>query len=173
MPKKALFIVAQEGYQDNEYNIPKQILEKANIEITTASKKAGLCKGALGGSTNASIALEDLDVADYDAVVFIGGPGAVIYQHDLQAHLTAQEATTRNKILAAICIAPTILAYAGVLEGKQATVWNNDKKQARILTDNEAIFVDQDLVVDGRIITANGPPAADKFGKKILELLKK
>ncbi len=74
--------------------------------------------------------------------------------------------------MGAICIAPTILAYAGVLEGKKATVWNQDGKQAEILTKNGAEFVDELVVVDGKIVTANGPPAAEAFGKKILEMLK-
>lgn len=170
---KALFIIAQEGYQDLEYDIPKQIMEKAGIEIVTASKKAGICKGGLGGMATATISIDDTDVADYDAIVFIGGPGAVRYQHDVEAHLTAQEAITEEKVLAAICIAPTILAYAGVLEGKKATVWNGDGKQQKILEKEGATFTGEKVTVDGKIITANGPAAAEEFGKSILKLLKK
>lgn len=170
---KALFIIAQTGYQDLEYGIPKQILEKAGIEVVTASKKAGICTGGLGGTATATISIDEVDVADYDAIVFIGGPGAVSYQHDVEAHLTAQEAITEEKVLAAICIAPTILAYAGVLEGKKATVWNNDGKQQKLLEKEGAIFTGEKVTVDGKIITANGPAAAEEFGKSILKLLKK
>jgi protease I len=171
MTKQALFIVAQNGYQDYEYGIPKKILEDAGINTITASKEVGPCKGSHGGTTEATISLAEINVDNYDTIIFIGGPGATAYQHDVQAHLTAQESINRNKILAAICIAPTILAYADVLEGKKATVWNEDNKQAEILTKNGAIFTDQPVVTDGKIITANGPPAAEEFGKKILELL--
>ncbi|MBU0457775.1 MAG: DJ-1/PfpI family protein [Nanoarchaeota archaeon] len=169
---KALFIIAQEGYQDIEYKTPKKILEENGIEVITASKKTGTCKGALGGSTEATISINDVDVYDYDAIVFIGGPGARDYQHDVKAHLTAQEAINRDKILAAICIAPIILAYADVLEGKKATIWNNDGKQQEILEKNGATYTGEDVTTDGKIITANGPRAAEKFGNKIVELLK-
>ena len=170
--QRVLFIIAKENYQDHEYGASKKILEDAGIEVVTASKETGICKGAFGAETEATIAVADINVSDYDAIIFIGGAGAVGFQQDVQAHLTAQEAINRGKILGAICIAPTILAYAGVLEGKKVTVWNEDGKQAEILTKNGAEFVDQAVVVDGKIITGNGPPAAEEFGKKILEMLK-
>jgi len=168
---KALMIIAQENYQDHEYNDTKKILEDANVEIITSSESVGLCKGAFGATTEATVALSEVNVSDYDAIIFIGGSGAKNYQKNVQAHLTAQEAINRNKLLAAICIAPTILAYAGVLDGKKATVWNEDNQQSKILEENGSIFVDETVVVDGKIITANGSPAAEQFGKKILEML--
>ena len=80
----------------------------------------------------------------------------------------------KQKILAAICIAPAILAKAGVLEGKNATVWSSvlDKGPIKILEENGANYVEKDVVVDGNIITANGPQAASEFGRKIVEILK-
>ena len=94
------------------------------------------------------------------------------YQHDVQAHLTAQEAVNRKKVLAAICIAPTILAKAGVLDGKRATVWNKEGNNSKILENHGAIFTDEMVIVDGKIITANGPDAAEGFAIKIVEMLK-
>jgi protease I len=171
MTKRALFIIAQENYQDHEYAAPKKILEDAGVEVITASKQAGICKGSFGSTTEATAVLSNVNVDDYDAIVFVGGSGAVAYQHDVQAHLTAQEAINHNKILTAICIGPAILAHAGVLEGKKATIWNGDNQQAKILTDHGATFTDEDVTVDGNIITANGPPTAEKFGKAILDKL--
>jgi protease I len=170
--KKALFIVAQNGYQPKEYGVPKKILEDAGIEVITASKKVGLCKSMGEATTEATVSISEVNVSDYDAIVFIGGPGATQFHKDVEAHLTCQEAINRGKVLAAICIAPLTLAYADVLEGKKVTVWNEDGKQAEVLTKSGAEFVDEPVVVDGKVITANGPQAAEEFGKKILELLK-
>lgn len=169
---KALFILAQEGYQDIEYSVPKTVLEKAGIEVVTASKKIGACRGKLGGTAEATVSIDEIDVSDYDAVIFIGGPGAVKYQQDVQAQLTAQEAVNWGKVLGAICIAPTILAYADVLEGKRATVWNGDGQQQKVITKAGAIYTGETVTVDGKLVTANGPPAAEEFGRKIVELLK-
>jgi len=168
---KALFIVAQEGYQDHEYGAPKQILENAGVEVITASKQAGKCHAKFGASTEATVALADVNISDYDTIVFIGGPGAFGYQQDVEAHAIAKEAVVQDKILGAICIAPTILAYAGVLSGKRATVWNEDNKQQEVLTSNGAEYSGENVTVDGKLVTANGPPAAEEFGKKLLELL--
>ncbi len=169
---KILFIIAQEGFQDHEFGAPKKILEEASYELVICSKEVGKCKGAFGLEVEATISIDEVNVSDYEGVVFVGGPGAYKYQQDVQAHLTAQEAVNREKVLGAICIAPTILAYAGVLEGKKATVWNEDGKQQAVLEKNGAEFVDEPVVVDGRIVTANGPQAAEEFGNKLLELLK-
>tara|TARA_Y100000310_G_C20662322_1_gene805448 strand:+ start:1698 stop:2213 length:516 start_codon:yes stop_codon:yes gene_type:complete len=169
---KILFIVAQEGFQDHEYGKPREILEQAGYEVVIGSKEKGKCVGAFGLEVEAVVSISEVDVSDYGGVVFVGGPGAYVYQQDVQAHLTAQEAVNRGKVLGAICIAPTILAYAGVLEGKKATVWNEDGKQQEVLEKSGATFVDELVVVDGKIVTANGPPAAEEFGKKLLEVLK-
>jgi len=165
-------IIAQNGYQPNEYGIPKKILEDTGIEVTTASKKVGTCKSMGEATTEATVSISEVNVSDYDAIIFIGGSGAVQFHKDVEAHLTCQEAINRGKILAAICIAPLTLAYADVLEGKNATVWNEDNLQSVILERQGATYTGKTVEVDGKIITANGPQAAEEFGKKILELLK-
>ncbi|PIP23942.1 MAG: hypothetical protein COX90_02420 [Candidatus Nealsonbacteria bacterium CG_4_10_14_0_2_um_filter_38_17] len=72
-----------------------------------------------------------------------------------------------------ICIAPAILAKAGVLQGKNATVWSSamDKSAVKILKDNEAVFEDKPVVAHGKIITASGPAAAEEFGQVIVKVL--
>jgi len=85
----------------------------------------------------------------------------------------AQETVSQNRVLASICISPVILAKAGVLEGRKATVWSSvmDRSSVRILKDNGTIYQDEDVVVDGKIITGNGPAAAKEFGQAIVEAL--
>ena len=168
---KIILIIAQDQYRDEEYEVPKNIFTQAGHEVVTASKKVGPCRGKLGGTTQATIAIEDIDVSNYSAVIFVGGAGAIDYQHDVQAHLTAQEAVNREKVLGAICIAPTILAYAGILDGIKATVWNGESEPSKILEQQGAHYVNETVVVDGKIVTANGPEAAEEFAKKVLELI--
>lgn len=170
--KKALIIIAQEGFQDQEFSVPYEKLQENGVEVEIASKETGKAVGKFGKEVEAKIALSDVNVDNYDVVIFIGGPGAVNYQQDYNAHRIAQEAVSKGKILAAICIAPTILAEAGVLEGVSATCWNgSDGTQGLLLQDRGANFTNEELTVDGNIITANGPEAAEKFANKILEKL--
>ncbi len=167
---KALFIVAQQGYQDLEYGVPKQILEQAGIKTVTASKVRGVARGKIG-STMAELALKEVRVEEYEVIIFVGGPGAVRYQQDKEAWRIAQETVEKGRLLGAICIAPTILAYAGVLKGKKATVWNEDGEQEPLFKKMGITYTGKAVTQDGMIITANGPGAARDFGKKIVDVL--
>ncbi len=168
----ALFIVAQQGYQDLEYGVPKQILEQEGVEVVTAAKVRGVASGKVY-TTVATLALDEVRVEDYDVVIFIGGPGAVRYQHDAEAHRIILQTVAQGILLGAICIAPTILAYAGVLKGKKATVWNEDGKQEPLFKKMEITYTGNAVTQDGRIVTANGPGAARDFGKKMVEVLQR
>jgi len=70
-------------------------------------------------------------------------------------------------------ISPVILAKAGALKGKKATVWSSplDRSPIKILEAQGAEFVDEKVVWDGNIITGNGPDAAREFGKTIADAL--
>jgi len=171
--KKAVMLIAFRDFRDEEYFVPKEILEKAGIEVKTASNKIGTAIGADGGDTKVDLLVSQIDPADFDAIIFVGGPGCLDALDNEDSYRVAREVVSQNKILAAICISPVILARAGVLRGKRATVWNDFvKTQAKILEKEGAIFEDKPVVVDGKIVTANGPKAAKEFGNTILELLK-
>jgi len=178
--KKVIFVVALRDFRDAEYFIPKEILESAGVEIKTASNKKGLpasrqglAIGADGGEIEIDFLVPEVRPQELDAVVFIGGPGTLKYLDNEDSYKLAKETIAREKILAAICISPVILAKAGVLEGKKATVWSSpmDKSAIKTLEQYKSNYEDKPVVIDGKIITANGPDAAEEFGEKIKELL--
>ncbi|RLJ10049.1 MAG: hypothetical protein DRP15_01390 [Candidatus Aenigmatarchaeota archaeon] len=168
--KKVAMIIAFRDFRDPEYFVPKQILENAGAEIKTVSTQQGVAIGADGGEAPVDILLEDLNPAEFDAVVFIGGPGCLKYLDNATSYKIAQETIAQNKVLASICISPVILAKAGVLKDKKATVWSSimDKSPVRILQEYGAIYQDKPVVTDGKIITGNGPSSAEEFGKAIV-----
>lgn len=166
---KVLFVIAHDGFRDEECFEPKEVLK--NQEVIIASTDTSPAKGSLGGQITPDITIDDAlnRIDEFDAVVFVGGPGANVYFDNPTAHKIAQNA---KNVLAAICIAPVTLAKAGVLKGKKATVWDDGKgTQANILKENGADYVAEDVVVDGNLITANGPKSAAKFGEAILKKL--
>jgi protease I len=172
--KNILIIIAFNGFQDFEYSKTREILEKSGAKITIASSSFGIASGKFGLKVEIGKTLEEISINDYDAIIFIGGPGAEEYFENKKAHELIKEAFKNNKIIGGICIAPVILAKAGILKGKKATVWSSiiDKSPIEILKNNEAYYIDEDVVVDGNIITANGPNAAEKFAQAILNQLK-
>lgn len=171
--KKIAIIIAHRNFRDEEYFVPKEILEGAGTEVKTASNQMGRALGADGGETEVNLLISEIDMADFDVVVFIGGPGCLENLDNENSYKLAEETVSQNKILASICISPIILAKAGVLAGKRATVWSSpmDKSSVKILRENGAIYQDELVVVDGKIITGNGPTAAKKFGEEIVEAL--
>jgi protease I len=149
-------------------------LERAGIEVKTASNKMGTAIGADGGDTQVDLLVSQVNPADFDATIFVGGPGCLDSLDNEDSYRVARETVSQEKVLAAICISPVILAKARVLEGKRATCWTDPLgSQAKILREKGAIFEKKSVVVDGKFITANGPGAAEEFGKTIVEILTK
>lgn len=166
--KRVLMIIASEDFRDEEYLEPKQIFDDNNIRVTTASSKTGALKGMLGVIVLTNTDINNVNVADYDAVVFVGGSGASEYFDSPRAHAIATEAFESGKITAAICIAPSILANAGLLQDKRATSYSSEQSN---LESRGAVFTNQTVTRDGNVITANGPGAATEFGNAIVSAL--
>jgi len=171
--KSVVMVIAFKNFRDEEYFVPKQILYVAGADVKTASTQKGLASGAEGGQAQIDLLINEINPADFDAVVFIGGPGALEYLDNENSYKLIKDTVSKGKLLAGICITPTILAKAGALEGKKATVYSApmDKSAVKILEDNGAIYEEKSVVAAGSIITASGPEAAEEFGMKITEVL--
>jgi len=165
--KKIVMIIAKRMFEESEYKYPREIFDHEGAEVTVASSTLSM---ATGGSLRVKpdLLIDDIKVTDYDAIVFIGGFGVTEYFENPQAHRIARQALEMDKILAAICMAPRILANAGVLKGKRATCFPSVKEDIK---DNGAIVTGEMVERDGNIITGNGPGAATQFGEAIVSAL--
>lgn len=161
-------IIAFENFRDEELLEPKSVLEKAGIEVTVASNKTGTASGMLGAQFGVETLYTDINMDDYDGIVFVGGSGASVYFDDEKAHALAQKASEQDKVVGAICIAPSTLAHAGLLQNKKATCFSSQEED---LKSHGAEYTGEPVTTDGKIVTANGPGAATEFGQAILALL--
>lgn len=159
--KKVLLIIASEGYQPAEYGEPKRILKEAGFEVVTGSDKLGIAR----------VLIKDIDVENYDALFFIGGPGALEHLDNEDSYGLLRAWQKSDKPYGAICISPRILAKAGVLKNKKATGWDGDGELAGIFKQCGVEYIREDVVAEGNVITASGPAAAEEFGRRIVELL--
>lgn len=116
--KKVLMVLAPDKFRDEEYFIPRQVLEGYGIKVLTTSKKEEAVSIIEQKKVTVNVLLEDA-TTDYDAIIFVGGPGAAGYFNDKTALDLVKDFYAENKVVAAICIAPTILANADILEGKK------------------------------------------------------
>lgn len=166
--KKILMVIAPENFRDEEFMEPRDVFESTGAEVTVASKGTDSASGKLGAVVTVDADLSEANAEDYDAVVFVGGSGSSVYFNDKTAHNLARSAYESKKVLGAICIAPSILANAGLLEGKKVTSFPSEKAN---LQKHGATYTGKSVEADGRIVTANGPGAATEFGQKIAEII--
>jgi len=166
--KKAVLIIAREIFRDEELFHTQAALEAAGVQTVVASSKVGICRGKLGALAETTVLVDNLKADDFDAIVFIGGIGAKEYYDSPAALNLAKDADAKGKVVAAICIAPRILANAGLLESVKATCYESETEALKKLG---ADFQPNDVVRDGKIVTANGPHAATNFGKTIAQAL--
>jgi protease I len=166
--KKVLLIVAANDFRDEEFFTPHELLKKSGAAVIVASSRKDLSCSVFGKTVIPDKLVADCQATDYDALVFVGGPGATEYFTNSAALNLARAAADNKKILAAICIAPVILANAGVLKDKKAVCFPSVAEQ---LKKQGASIGSPPVLQDGLLLTATGPDAAQAFAEALLKML--
>jgi len=168
MTMKLLVVIAPERFRDEELFEPLAVFRRAGIASDIASVKAGPCTGMLGGRCEAALDLARVRPEEYDGIVVIGGAGSpeFLWGHSRLLALVGGFAQA-GKLIAAICLSPVVLARAGVLSGKKATVFRTADSVAE-MRKGGADLRGEPVVVDGRFVTANGPAVARRFGEAVV-----
>lgn len=161
-------LIAQKDFRDEELFDTKSVLEQNNIDVRVAAPSNELAVGKLGVTIQPNLSFSEIEPARFNAIILIGGPGAYDLIDDADVHELILKFHQSGKIVAAICIAPAILARAGLLQGKKATIHPSGQN---FLTEAGAINTEADVERDGNIITANGPVVASMFGQAIVDQL--
>lgn len=166
-------VIASEGFRDEEFFVPAEILKNSGFEIVIASDEKGVAQGDDGGEVEVDLTVDEIDPNNYEAIAFIGGPGGAEHLDNEDSYKAARKFYNQNKPTTAICIAPVILAKAGLLKEKEATVWTAplDKSGQKQIEKEGAKFIDKKIVKDGAVVTACGPEAAEEFGEAIAEFV--
>jgi protease I len=164
----ALLVVLPQGFQDEELMMTKRALEQAGVQVLIASTRMGGLTGMLGGTIRADLLVNQANLDNFNAVVFIGGVGTIESLNNPTILGLARQAATKRKVLAAIGTAPSILASAGVLKGARVTAYISE--QGRI-AQGGAMYTGNPVEKDGLAITATGPQAVPRFAQAILDTL--
>ncbi len=167
---KILMVIAPKDFRDEELFVPKRIFEERGAEVIVASTSTDTATGMLGGTFKPDMKISDANVSEYDAIVIVGGAGSMEYLWENEELRTLiKNAHDQDKVLSAICLSPVVLARAGIMDGKRATV-SPYEEAIDELKGYGAIYVDESVVVSDRIITGRGPEDAEEFALKVCEV---
>lgn len=166
--KKVLFVLAQENFRDEEFDETLHVMKSEGVSVSIASSTSSDAMSMRGRKVRTDFAIKDAKLADFDAVVFVGGTGVPRYFKDSSVVDLARQAYLHGKIVAAISTAPSILANAGVLDGRKATAYMTEQGN---LSMRGADYTGRDVEVTGTIVTAKNPQVARDFGIAIIGLL--
>jgi protease I len=165
---RIVMIVAPKDFTDQEYFDLRKVFENAGARVRVASTTTQPAVSQNLAKVRVDQAIPDIRLDQVDAIVVVGGMGAATYlMNDESLRNLLVAASKSNKVVSAICIAPAVLARAGVLRNREATCYA-DKTIIGVLKMNGAAYLDRKVVVSGRIVTGNGPDAAKEFATTVL-----
>lgn len=172
--KNVLIVIAFKGFEDQEYLKIRQLMQIAGGRVRVASNSLGTATGSGGHTVEVDLLLRDSIASDFDAIIYIGGSGALENLDNLDSYKLLRDGKSVGDVLAGISISPVILGNAGVLKGAMATVWrsNEDISGPKSIEADGAIYKEEEVVNFGdRIITAKNTAGAETFGMTIIEAL--
>jgi protease I len=165
-------ILATNGFEQSELEKPRKALEKAGATTQIVSPSGGKIKGwdqaDWGSKFSSDMDLEDAAAEEFDALLL---PGGVINPDQLR---TIPEAVAfvksffdAGKPVAAICHGPIMLIEADVVRGRKLTSWPSIKTD---LKNAGATWVDEQVVVDGNLVTSRKPDDIPAFDREMIAL---
>ena len=152
------------GFEEIEAISVVDILRRAEFNVVTAGIPGTMVEGDNGVKIMADKMLKDVNPDEFDAVVLPGGRGSPNLERSEKVMSILKSFNEKEKLIAAICFSPVLLAKKGILKDRRATVYpgrERDLPKPR----------GERVVVDGNIITSQGPGTAMEFALKIVEVM--
>ena len=175
MAGKKIAVLMTDGVEQVEYTKPREFLEQKGAEVTLLSpkKKGEKIQGfnhlTPGDKFDVELDVAEANAADYDALVLPGGvanPDMLRMSKDAIGFI--RDFAETGKPIAAICHGPWTLIDAGVAKGRKLTSWptlQNDLRNAG------AEWTDQQVVVDGQVVTSRKPDDIPAFNDALWKKL--
>lgn len=167
---KTSYLFLAPGFEEIEALATVDVLRRAGMDVVTVSVGVdGPVAGVHGINVVADTSIEELPASlDAEWLIAPGGmPGASNLAADLKVCEMLKAFSLKGGKVAAICAAPAVvLAPLGLLEGRNATCYPGFESGCEAAG---ASMLQQRVVVDGNVITANGPSSAIPFALAIVE----
>lgn len=169
-------VIVADGFEQAEFDGPVKALREAGAVVDVLApdeQHFGQIKGVNhfdpGPGTRADKVITDIKADDYDALVIPGGLASPDSMRQSQVHLDLVKAfMDAGKPVAAICHGPWLLADADVLENRTMTSWPGIKRD---LERAGARWRDDEVVVDGNLVTSRKPDDVPAFSQALISLI--
>ncbi len=167
---KRVAVLAEEMYQEMELWVPYYRLKEEGAEVKVVGPERKTYKSKLGYPVTADVAASEVSAKDFDGVVIPGGYAPDLLRRHQAVLDLVKGCFQQGKPVAAICHAGWVPISAGILKGKTATCFFAIKDD---LINAGARYVDQEVVVDGNLITSRKPDDLPAFCRELVKALEK
>lgn len=171
---KRIAILATNGFEQSELEVPRNSLKQAGATVEVVSLQAGEIKGwdkkDWGRPVKVDKTLDQVSAADYDAIVLPGGQiNPDLLRVEPKALQLIKDIFNAKKVVAAVCHAPWLLIETGIAKGRRMTSFKSIKTD---VMNAGANWEDAEVVVDQGVITSRNPGDLKAFSAKIIEEIK-
>ena len=173
MPPRRAVILTADQFEDMELFFPWFRLLEAGVEVDVAAPQAGAIQGEHGYGLKVTKTIREVDPDHYDLLVVPGGSpdGAPATVRGIKpAQDIARSFFARNKPVASICHGPWLLVSADVVRGRRLTSYWHDGVPEDIKAAG-GIYEDEEVVVDGNLVTSRWPLDLPAFVREMMKLL--
>ena len=164
-----VYMMLGTGFEVTEAMVPLVMMRRAGIDVCTVGINGKTVYGSRDIGIQADMELGEMDLTNLEGIILPGGLGGVASIKASQSALAAVRfAFDNNKLVAAICAGPTVLAQLGITDGKRATCYPGCETQM-----GSAVMVpDAAAVTDGNVITGTSAGCAIPFALQLITALK-
>ncbi|MEK6661892.1 MAG: type 1 glutamine amidotransferase domain-containing protein [candidate division NC10 bacterium] len=167
---KKIAVLAENMYQEIELWVPYYRLKEEGAEVKVVGTGAKSYTSKLGYPVNADLSADEAKAGDFDGIIIPGGYAPDLMRRSPSMVKLVKDAFVKGKVVAAICHGAWMLVSAGVLKGKTATCFFSIRDD---VANAGAHYVDQEVVVDGNIITSREPKDLPAFCREVIKALEK
>ena len=164
-----VYMMLGTGFEVTEAMVPLVMMRRAGIDVCTVGINGKTVYGSRDIGIQADIELGEMDLTNLEGIILPGGLGGVASIKASQSALDAVKfAFDNNKLVAAICAGPTVLATLGITDGKRATCYPGCEEQMG----NALMVPGAAAVTDGNVITGTSAGCAIPFALQLITALR-
>ncbi|SRR5690554_5193126 len=165
---KRIAIFLEKMYEESEFLYPYYRMKEAGAKVTVIAPEVAVYKGKNGVPSKSDKSIKEVNTSEFDALIIPGGYSPDHMRRSPEMVKFVRQMHDENKIVAAICHGPWMLASAGILKDTQVTSFFSLKDDIINAGGN---WIDKEVVNDNNIITSRNPDDLPVFCRTIIESL--